>query len=271
MPRSSFPVFTRGHAPTNHRRGYAPRARTGSPTRTDVKRDATSDGAWGWASDRGTAISAASQRASVWLLTRYSRGARVRLCEGGRVEARWMLGDGAARGATPSALAKSTPSPLLFPSPRPFSSSPGMLFPPSSLSRFLSPLSYSAFHFSTSFCLFPPPPFFFLQRLFCLPSVSLSIFRSNVARPFFPLCSHYVLNFVTLHATRGRVVRSICRRGGAPRSRGELISSVVRRVLGCCRNDVWLESCVTESLWLVRRILERKRERGRIVFSRFGF
>lgn len=153
--------------------------------------------------DRGTAISAASQRASVWLLTRYSRGARVRLCKGGRVEARWMLGDGAARGATPSALAKSTPS------PRPFSSSPGMLFPlPRLLSSSLFPLSLFV-----SFVLLRFPlldkflslssslPFFFFfflrGRLFCLPSVSLSIFRSNVARPFFfslsllALCSKF--------------------------------------------------------------------------------
>lgn len=136
-------------------------------------------------SDRGTVISAASQRASVWLLTRYSRGVRVRLCKGGRVEARWMLGDGAARGATPSALAKSTPSFL-------FSLSTRILFLPWDalllLPSFFFPLSLFAsfilLRFSTSFCLFPLSSSFFFLWLFCLPSVSLSILRSDVARPF---------------------------------------------------------------------------------------
>lgn len=137
-------------------------------------------------SDRGTVISAASQRASVWLLTRYSRGVRVRLCKGGRVEARWMLGDGAARGATPSALAKSTPSFL-------FSLPTRILFLPWDallllLSSFFFPLSLFAsfvlLRFSTSFCLFPLSFSFFFLRLFCLPSASLSILRSDVARPF---------------------------------------------------------------------------------------
>lgn len=137
-------------------------------------------------SDRGTVISAASQRASVWLLTRYSRGVRVRLCKGGRVEARWMLGDGAARGATPSALAKSTPSFL-------FSLPTRILFLPWDallllLPSFFFPLSLFAsfvlLRFSTSFCLFPLSSSFFFLWLFCLPSVSLSILRSDVARPF---------------------------------------------------------------------------------------
>lgn len=138
--------------------------------------------------DRGTVISAASQRASVWLLTRYSRGVRVRLCKGGRVEARWMLGDGAARGATPSALAKSTPSlPLLFSLPT------RILFLPWDallllLSSFFFPLSLFAsfvlLRFSTSFCLFPLSSSFFFYDCSASPLVSLSILRSDVARPF---------------------------------------------------------------------------------------
>lgn len=137
-------------------------------------------------SDRGTVISAASQRASVWLLTRYSRGVRVRLCKGGRVEARWMLGDGAARGATPSALAKSTPSFL-------FSLSTRILFLPWDallllLSSFFFPLSLFAsfvlLRFSTSFCLFPLSSSFFFYDCSAFPLVSLSILRSDVARPF---------------------------------------------------------------------------------------
>lgn len=138
-------------------------------------------------SDRGTVISAASQRASVWLLTRYSRGVRVRLCKGGRVEARWMLGDGAARGATPSALAKSTPSFL-------FSLPTRILFLPWDallllLPSFFFPLSLFAsfvlLRFSTSFCLFPLSSSFFFYDCSASPLVSLSILRSDVAHPFF--------------------------------------------------------------------------------------
>lgn len=220
--------------------------------------------------DRGTVISAASQRASVWLLTRYSRGVRVRLCKGGRVEARWMLGDGAARGATPSALAKSTPSFL-------FSLSTRILFLPWDallllLPSFFFPLSLFAsfvlLRFSTSFCLFPLSSFFFFTTV--LPPLCVFIYPSVGCSASFLLSRlYYVLNFVILHETRGRVVRSnylfIVRRGDIRYSRGELISSVVRRV-GCCRKRC-LVGKLRNGIFMVERRRAREREREKIIWK----
>lgn len=151
-------------------------------------------------SDRGTAISAASQRASVWLLTRYSHGVRVRLCKGGRVEARWMLGDGAARGATPSALAKSTPSPAplfplhLDPLPPLGCSSHFFFFIPLSLFVFFVLLRFLLLDKFLS--LFSPPSLFFFFTTVRFPLCLYLSFgrRQQVGGPFFSCFARHASN-----------------------------------------------------------------------------
>lgn len=182
------------------------------------------------------------------------------------MEARWMLGDGAARGATPSALAKSTPPPVpLFPlrldplPPLGCSSHFFFFFFPlsSSFSHFLSPLSYSAFHFSTTFCLFPPSFFTTVLPSLCV-FICLSVGGSASFFLFFfcallvgPLSNFW--DFARDSRTSGTLDLSIVRRGNA---QGELILLLVRRI-GCC-NDV----CLRNGIFMVGGSFgERERER----------